>query len=424
MEDNFILRGDICWSTGPDTMETVRNGWIVCEEGKCAGVFTRLPEQYKGLPVTDTGGQLIVPGLTDLHLHAPQYTFRGMGTDLELLDWLENHTFPEEERYEDMSYASKAYDIFAQDLKNSPTTRACVFATVHREATEYLMEALEQTGLCTYVGKVNMDRNAPKALCEGGAAASAKETRRWLEDIRGRFSHTCPILTPRFVPACSDELMGELAKIREEWNLPVQSHLSENQSEVEWVKELMPEAEFYGDAYDRFGLFGGAGPAIMAHCVWSDDREMGRMKDRGVHIAHCPQSNMNLSSGIAPVKKYLSSGLRLGLGSDMAGGYHLSIFRAMLEAVQVSKLRWRLVDQDLAPLTLKEAFYIGTKGGGSFFGKVGSFEKGYAFDAVVMDDRGIRTARDLSVKARVERMICMSEQCTMTAKYAEGRRIC
>ena len=128
-------------------------------EGISKGVFLQLPEKYKGLPVKDHGNALILPGMTDLHVHAPQYTFRGMGMDLELLEWLETHTFPEESRYQELDYAEKAYGIFTDDLKRSATTRAVVFATIHGPATRLLMDKLEASGLKTYVGKVNMDRN-------------------------------------------------------------------------------------------------------------------------------------------------------------------------------------------------------------------------------------------------------------------------
>ena len=157
----------------------------------------------------------------------------------------------------------------------------------------------------------------------------------------------------------------------------MQSHLSENFGEIAWVKELCPATHFYGEAYSQFGLFGGDCPTVMAHCVHSSDEEIALMKKQGVYIAHCPQSNTNLSSGIAPARRYLDAGLHIGLGSDIAAGSSLSILRAMADAIQVSKLYWRLADSSVRPLTLEEAFYMGTEGGGSFFGKVGSFKEGY-----------------------------------------------
>ena len=423
-QNSFVLKGTVCFSEDSNTIFISENAFLVCENGLSSGVFSVLPEEYRGLPIHDVGNRLIIPGLVDLHLHAPQYCYRGTGMDLELLEWLNTITFPQEAKYADLDYAGKAYSIFVDDLKKSATTRASIFATLHVEATELLMDLLEKSGLKTMVGKVNMDRNGSPALQEQSADASAADTMRWLQDIQGRYQNTRPILTPRFTPSCSDELMKQLSLIQKKYHLPVQSHLSENFSEIAWVKELCPQSRFYGDAYDMFGLFGGEGcPTIMAHCVHSSEEEITLMKKRGVYIAHCPQSNTDIASGIAPVRRYLDEGLHIGLGSDIAGGFSLSIFRAMADAIQVSKLRWRLLDDSLKPITLEEAFYMATLGGGSFFGKVGSFEKGYEFDAIVLDDENIRHPQPLTTRERLERLVYLSDERNITEKYVSGNRI-
>lgn len=423
-EKSFVLKGNICYSRSKEEFAITGNGYLVCVNGISQGVYEELPEPYAGLPVTDYGDALILPGMTDLHIHAPQYPFRGFGMDLELLEWLETHTFPEESRYRELEYAERAYRIFAEDLKNSATTRAAVFATVHAPATRLLMDYLEEAGLKTYVGKVNMDRNCADYLCEPDAGESLGTTQGWLEETMGRYQNTKPILTPRFVPTCSDRLLEGLGRLQKQYRLPVQSHLSENLSEIEWVKELCPWSSCYGDAYDRFGLFGTNGAAIMAHCVYSSEEEIGLMQRNGVYIAHCPQSNTNLSSGIAPAREYLDRGLRMGLGTDIAGGANLSMLRCIADAIAVSKLRWRLVDQSRKPLTAEEAFYLATVGGGSFFGKAGSFEKGYELDALVLDDAPGRSPRPLSVRERVERCFYLAgEQGSLIAKYVAGQEI-
>ncbi len=235
-KDSFVLRGGIAFSEDKNRITTYHRGYLVCVEGICKGAFTELPEKYKDLPLYDYGRRLIVPGMTDLHVHAPQYTFRGIGMDEELLEWLSTYTFPEEAKYQDMEYAKKAYSYFTEDLRRCFTTRAVVFGTLHKEATIELMDQLEQTGLITYVGKVNMDRNGGVGLEEADAATSLADTIAWLDSIEGRYSNTMPILTPRFIPSCSDELMKGLGKLSKEKGLRIQSHLSENQSEVAWVK--------------------------------------------------------------------------------------------------------------------------------------------------------------------------------------------
>ena len=157
--DTFALKGTICYSISPQELSITPNSYLICSQGKCAGIFPVLPEKYRGIPCTDYKDDLIIPGLTDLHVHAPQYTFRASGMDLELLDWLNTYTFPQEARYEDPEFAKKAYSIFAEDMKKSPNTRACIFGTLHVPATEILMEQLDKTGLKATVGKVNIDRS-------------------------------------------------------------------------------------------------------------------------------------------------------------------------------------------------------------------------------------------------------------------------
>ena len=422
-ESIFILKGNIIYSKSLTEFEICEHGYLVCREGHVEGVYQTLPFMLGGNPVYDYGDCLIVPGLVDLHIHAPQYSFRGLGMDMELLEWLETNTFPEEAKYESADYARKAYGIFADNMRKSAATRACIFGTVHREATLLLMDMMEKTGLDTMIGKVNMDRNCPDYIIEE-TEESAGETLEWIKDVLHRkYKNTHPILTPRFTPSCTDELMEELKKLQMRYGLPLQSHLSENQGEIAWVKELCPWADFYGDAYDRFGLFGADCPTVMAHCVYSGDREIERIKENGVFIAHCPESNMNVSSGIAPVRRFLQQGLHVGIGSDVAGGSTENLFRAMAHAVQASKLRWRISDDSLEALTAEEVFYMATKGGGAFFGKVGSFENGYEFDAVVLDDTRLAHPQPLDVRSRLERVIYLADEREIRAKYVKGNKI-
>lgn len=420
----MIIKGNIIYSTSLDQLTICEQGYLVSEDGIVKGVYPELPEQYRQYPVEDYGDNLIIPGMTDLHVHAPQYAFRGLGMDMELLDWLNTHTFPAEARMADLAYAEKTYNIFVDAMKKSANTRACIFATVHRPATMLLMDKLEASGLVTMVGKVNMDRNCPENLREEDAEISAWDTVEWIKDVLHRhYKNTQPILTPRFIPSCTDGLLERLKMIQMRYNLPVQSHLSENLGEIAWVKELCPEAEFYGDAYDRYGLFGVDAKTVMAHCVYSGEEEIQRMKENGVYIAHCPESNLNLSSGIAPVRRYLEEGISVGLGSDVAGGTTENPFAVMAHAIRSSKMYWRLIDDTKAPLKMEEAFYMATKGGGSFFGKVGSFEEGYEMDAVVLDDSRLHSPQEWSVKDRLERLIYYADDREISAKYVRGKKI-
>jgi guanine deaminase len=252
----------------------------------------------------------------------------------------------------------------------------------------------------------------------------------WLDAVKDKFKNTKPILTPRFIPCCTDKLMEKLREIQMAYGIPVQSHLSESKGEIDFVKFLRPDNPFYGDVYNEYDLFGKNDDintdvkTVMAHCVWSTDEEVELMRKNGVFVAHCPASNMNLTSGIAPIRKYLELGLNIGLGSDVAGGHTESIFRAITDAIQMSKMYFRMVDEAYKPLVFSEAFYLATKGGGAFFGNVGSFEEGYEFDAVVMDDSVLSHPQSLTLAERMERAVYLGlDEKNITAKYVAGRKI-
>ncbi len=421
-QTTLILKGDFVFSDLNRNLKCFNNHYLICKDGLIHELTPTLTDSYKDIPVQDYTGKIIIPGFTDLHVHAPQYAFRGIGMDEELLDWLNIHTFPEESKFNDFEYAKKSYDIFVEDLKNSATTRACIFATIHNEATLYLMTCLDKAKLITYTGKVNMDRNSPQSLSED-CDQSIIDTELWLSEC-SKFSNSKPILTPRFVPSCTDSLMKQLGNLAKKHNLRVQSHLSENPSEIKWVSELVPNSKCYADAYKLFNLIGSKqNPAIMAHCVYSNDDELEILKENNTFIAHCPDSNLNLASGIAPVRKYLDYGINIGLGSDIAAGSSLSIFKQIVHAIQVSKMYWRHIDSSLEPLSFADAFYIATIGGGSYFGKTGSFIKGYDADIVVIDDSKIKSPLNLSTEQRLERASYIDDKISICAKYVKGNKI-
>ena len=229
-----------------------------------------------------------------------------------------------------------------------------------------------------------------------------------------------PIITPRFVPSCTPEMLRACGELAAKYQLPVQSHLSENKDEIAWVKELEPESTCYGDAYDRYGLFGQT-PTVMAHCVWSDGEELELIKRRGVVVAHCPTSNFNVASGMAPIRKFLDEGVKVGLGSDISGGHDLSIFRMMVYAIQVSKMHYQQ-NHNVPFLSLSEVFWIATKSAGSFFGRVGSFEPGYEFDALVIDDSDLNHD-NYTLLERLERYIYLGDDRQISHRFCSGREI-
>ena len=415
---SFVLHGNIIDSESPERLRVAADSYLVCEEGRCTGVFSALPERFSGLPLTDFGDRLILPGMTDLHLHAPQFAFRGLGMDLELLDWLNARTFPEEAKYADLGYAALAYGQFVDCLRRSATTRAVVFGTVHPAATTLLMELLEASGLVSYVGKVNMDRNGLPGILQETTEESIRETLRWLEGCH--FDHVKPILTPRFTPSCTDELMEALGRLAQEKGLYVQSHLSENLGEIQWVKELHPDCQQYWETYDKYGLW--KEHTIMAHCVHADRRECDSTRRAGVVVAHCAGSNINLCSGVSPVREMLQQGIWVTLGSDIAGGACLPMYKVATMSIRASKIKRIETDWSEDFLTVPEAYYLATSSGHRYFGDGDGFAPGNRLHAIVVDDGDFTEAsHPLTVRERFERAIYMLHRHNITAVWSDGR---
>ena len=422
-ESTLILKGNLVFAPSPTAFEVHQNSFIVTENGLITGIYKTLPPEYQNTPVHDYGDHLIIPGFVDLHTHAPQFVNRGIGLDRELLSWLETYTFPEEAKYADLNYAEKVYQGVIQELWRQGTTRSVLFGTIHKEATTLLMDLLASSGLSSYVGKVNMDRNSPASLVES-TLESLRSTDAWLNETRNKYPLVKPIITPRFVPSCSSELMEGLGKLAKEYDVPVQSHLSETLKEIAWVRKLHPEFPDYASVYNHYGLFGQQ-PTIMAHCIFNTDDEIELMKRNSVIVAHSPSSNNNLSSGIAPIRKLLNKGLTVTLTTDVSGGHFTSVAKIMSLAAQVSKLYWLTAnhESDTTPLSLSEVFFMGTKSPGSFFGKVGSFEFGYEFDAIVIDDSSLADPNNRSIEERLERFIYVGSETNIIDRFVAGKKV-
>ena len=414
-------KGNILFTETIDKFTILEAGYLVVDGKEVKGTFETLPSEYSDIDVVDYGDKMIIPGFVDTHLHAPQFANRGLGLDKELLPWLETYTFPEESKFADPEYARKTYSRFVHELWRVGTTRSVVFGTIHNEATGILMDLFIEAGLGAFVGKVNMDRNSPDFYIENSDDA-LKNAEAMLKLYGNKSPIVKPIVTPRFVPSCTGGLMEKLGALAKEYNVPVQSHLSENKGEIAWVKELHPDQENYADVYDHYKLFGQQ-PTVMAHCVHNNDDEIKLMAKSGVFVAHSPHSNFNLSSGIAPVRKYLDAGVKVGMASDVSGGHEISIPKCMVAAVQGSKMRWVYLEEEYASLSTPEVFYIATKGGGELFGKVGSFEAGYEFDALVIDDSSIPDINERSLSERIERYIYLGDDRNIVDRFVAGQKL-
>lgn len=421
-----VYKAHVIYTKEKDRFEVMENGYVAVDaDGRVSGVASNLSSlDCEDAEVTDFGDRLLIPAMNDLHVHAPQYRNQGIAMDLELLPWLQKYTFPEEMKYADLGYAERMYRRFVRDLWRFGTMRACVFATIHTESTLLLMRLFQESGMGALVGKVAMNRNCPEGLSE-----SVEEMVRGYESIIGELNGALvrPIITPRFIPSCTPEMLHACGELAAKYQLPVQSHLSENKDEIALVQLLEKESSCYGDAYDHYGLFGQT-PTVMAHCVWTEGEELELMKRRGVMVAHCPTSNFNVASGMAPIRKFLDEGLRVGLGSDISGGHDLSIFRMMVYAIQVSKIHYQRQREQSSSgskarfITLSEAFWLATKSVGSFFGRVGTFEPGYAFDALVIDDSDLNHDH-YSLLERLERYIYLGDDRQIMHRFCQGKEI-
>jgi guanine deaminase len=431
-----IYKANILYTKYKDHFEMLENGYVAVDSnGRVIGVAADLASlgtdasqrriilDGEDVEIIDFGDRLLIPAMNDLHVHASQYRNQGLAMDLELMDWLQRYTYPEELKYADTAYAEKMYCHFVRDLWRHGTMRACVFATSHTESTRVLMHIFQKAGMGAFVGKVAMNRDCPEGLAE-----SVEEMMQGYESLIGGDvsqrrkslgSLVRPIVTPRFIPSCTPEMLRSCGELAVKYQLPVQSHLSENKEEIRIVQKL--EGTWYGDAYNRYGLFGQT-PTVMAHCVYTDGEELELIKQNGVMVAHCPTSNINLTTGsIAPIRKFLDNGLRVGLGSDISGGHDLSISRMMVYAIQMSKM-YHSQNPQRPFLSMSEAFWMATKSAGSFFGHVGSFEPGYEFDALVIDDSDLNQD-NYSLQERLERFVYMGDDRQIAHRFCRGQEI-
>ena len=411
----MIIKGNIISAEKFGEIKIFENSYILIKNDKIISIEKEIPLEFKNEEVIDYGNKLIFQSFSDMHLHAPQYPMLGMGFDLELLDWLKTYTFPTEAKFKNNNYARKVYKKLALELVKNGTTKVAMFSSLHKEATLILMEELENAGVTGYVGKVNMDRNGGIDL-EEDTDESISETIDWLN--RCHFDNVKPIITPRFIPSCTPKLSKKLGEIANEYDLPIQSHLSENLNEIKWVKEL--EGLDYYKAYQKYNLW--TNRTLMAHCVHSNAEEMKAMKEAGVYVVHCPASNNNLSSGFAKVRDLLDNNVNVVLGSDIAGGNSLSMFDSVVDAIKISK-DVDIVRNKKSFLTVEEAFYLATSASAKFFNEEAGFAKGNKFSAVVLDDSNLLDTDKLSIKQRFERMFYNRQDNAIKAVYSNSKLV-
>lgn len=411
-------KGNIVYAKEHDNLAVYEDGYLLVEEGKIVDLYATYPENYENLEVIDFKDNLIIPGFVDIHLHAPQINNLGLGVDMELLDWLNTYTFPEESKYKSLSYAEQSYKKLINMIWENGTTSSVIFGSIYNESNLLLANLFEQSGLKSYIGKVNMDRNSPDFYIEN-TDQSLIDTEDYINSFE-KLKMVKPIITPRFVPSCTPNLMKGLGELAKKYNLKIQSHLSENRSEIDWVKELHPDCDTYLDVYEKYGLLK-KGQTIMAHCVFSQGKELETLKKFDVMVAHAPMSNGNLASGIAPIKNFIDNDVSVGICSDISGGNDLSIARNLTMAETFGKLKWVEENSQSSYLNTTDYFHMATAGGGSFFGNVGTFEKGYDADFLVIDDSDLYDFNQRTIEERLKRYLYNGSSKNIIKRFSLGK---
>lgn len=391
-----------------DSYRYYPDGVLYVENGKVleAGSYEALKSAYKGAEIVDYSGRLIVPGMIDTHVHYPQIEMVA-AFGAQLLDWLNNYTFPTEQNFSDFDHALRVANSFLDQLIDNGTTTALVFATVSPVSVDAFFEAAYERNMRMISGKVMMDRFAPDYLLdtpESGYSQSKELIEKWHNKGRLRYA-----VTPRFAPTSTPEqltLAGKLVK--EHPGVYVHTHVAENKAEVAWVAELFPSSRSYLDVYDQFGLV--TNRSVFAHGIYLDDEDMQTLAKKGGSISFCPTSNLFLGSGLFNIEKAQQHNVKVGLGTDVGAGTSLSLLETMNEAYKVNQLRKAFSDDPskINPLDPFQLLYLSTLGGAralSVDDKIGSFLPGREADFIVLNPNSkpllsarVQGAKDLNEK--------------------------
>ena len=349
-----------------------------------------------GTLVTVPPGQFLLPGFIDLHVHAPQWPQLGLALDLPLEEWLQKCTFPLEARFADLAFAEPAYESLVDALLANGTTTALYFASIHLAATKKLADICLRRSQRALIGRVAMDNpdQCPDFYRDASAQAAEADTRefmRYVHAMSGNEGLILPVITPRFIPSCTDDLLVRLGKLAQETGCHVQTHCSES----DWAHAFVLERCGVSDtaALDRLGLL--SRRTILAHGNFIGDADVSTILERGAGIAHCPLSNVYFSDAVFPLRRMLDRGVHVGLGTDISGGASPSILENTRHAVIASRSLESGVDptqgrtERRSPdsrIDAPTAFWLATVGGGSALDlPIGLFRAGYQFDAIVID---------------------------------------
>ena len=429
-------RGEVLYFTDNpakkvDSYRYYPDGVLYVEGGKIveAGAYEKLKSAYKSARIIDYSGKLIVPGMIDTHVHYPQTEMVAAYGD-QLLDWLNNYTFPTEKKFSNSVYASRVANSFLDQLVVNGTTTALVFSTVSPVSVDAFFEAAQRRNMRMISGKVLMDRFAPDYLMdtpELGYTQSKALIEKWHN--KGRLQYA---VTPRFAPTSTPDQLNLAGKLVKEYpDVYVHTHVAENKAEVAWVKELFPKSRSYLDVYDQFGLV--TNRSVFAHGIYLDNDDMNTLSKKGGSIAFCPTSNLFLGSGLFNIENAERHNVKVGLGTDVGAGTSLSLLSTMKEAYKANQLRKAYADDPSAvkPLDPLQSLYLATLGGAralSLDNKIGSFLPGQEADFIVLNSRStpLLEARVKGAKELKEKLFAfeiLGDDRAVEYTYVMGKRL-
>jgi guanine deaminase len=406
-----------------NSYEYFADGLLVIDNGKISAVgpaehlLATLPSDIE---ITRFQDALITPGFIDTHIHLPQTGMVGSYGE-QLLDWLNTYTFPCERQFADKAHAEEVSDIFIKELLRNGTTTALVFGSVHPESVEAFFEAAEKLDLRMIAGKVMMDRNAPDYLTDT-AETSYTQSKALIERWHGK-GRLHYAVTPRFAPTSTPEQLTLAGQLLTEYpDLYMQTHISENLKEVEWVTALFPERKGYLDVYDHFQLLGER--SVFAHGVHLCDEECARLAETGSAIAFCPTSNFFLGSGLFNLPMAEKHKINVGLGTDVGGGTSFSLLQTLNEAYKVMQLQG-------ARLSPFKSLYLATLGGARALrleDKVGTLQAGSDADFLVLDYNATpllsyRIKQSRSIEETLFVLTTLGDDRTVQQTYAAGQLV-
>jgi guanine deaminase len=381
---------------------------------------------------------LVLPGLVDLHVHAPQWPQMGQALDLPLEQWLQKFTFPLEARYAQTAFAVSVYESLVANLLANGTTTAVYFATLHLPATQALADICLRRSQRALIGRVAMDNpdQCPDFYRDRSAAHAVRETREFISYVRalpGSEGLIYPAITPRFIPACTDELLAGLGTVARDSGCHVQTHCSESDWQHRYAQRRFGRTDTV--VLDSFGLL--SRRTVLAHGNFVDDADATLIRERGAGIAHCPLSNVHFSDAVFPLRHILDAGVHVGLGTDIAGGASPSVLDNARHAIINSRLLETGVDARLprserrrpgARIDALTGFWLATAGGGLVLDlPVGVFAPGYQFDACVLDlavpHSNLRVDADEAPESVLQKVIYGASRANISQVWVANRRV-